>query len=71
MAAITPLSGITFTNAEKQALMTVPYVEDAVGMQSSILNDLNLIVQKLNYIVGIMPAGSNKTTLQTLVTTLS
>lgn len=71
MAAITPLSGITFTNAEKQALLTVPYVEDAVGMQSSILNDLNLIVQKVNYIVGIMPSGANKTTLQTLVTTLS
>jgi ABC-type iron transport system FetAB ATPase subunit len=71
MAAITPLNGVTFTTAEKNALMTVPYVEDLPGMQTSILNDLNFMVAKLNYIIGIMPAGANKTTLQTLVTTLS
>jgi len=71
MAAVTPLAAVTFLPAEIAASQTMPSIVDLVGMQSSFLADLNEIIKNLNGIIAILPAGANKTTLQTLVTTLS
>lgn len=70
MAALTPLSGITFTAAEIAALQVAPSVTDPVGMQSSMVADLAEMIHNLNAMIALLPAGTNKTTLSTLVTTL-
>jgi hypothetical protein len=35
------------------------------------VGDLNEIIRNANYLISILPAGTNKTALSTLVTTLS
>lgn len=71
MAAVTPLSGISWAANEITASQTPPAVVDLVGLQTAMLLDLNEIIRNANYLIGILPAGANKTTLTTLVTTLS
>lgn len=71
MAAITPLSGITWLAAEIAAAQTIPHVTDLNGMQSAMVVDLQELVKNVNDILVYLPAGTNKTTLTTLVTTLS
>lgn len=71
MAAATPLAAINWLAAEVTASQTLPSVVDLVGMQSAMVNDLQEIIKNANYLIGVLPAGTNKTTLQTLVTTLS
>ncbi|MBN3757214.1 hypothetical protein G3N95_30030 [Paraburkholderia sp. Tr-20389] len=71
MAAVTPLSGITWVAGEISASQTAPAVVDLVGLQSAMVADLNEIIKNANYLILILPSGANKTALSTLVTTLS
>lgn len=70
MAAVTPLSGITWAAGEISASQTAPAVVDLAGLQSAMVADLNEIIKNANYLISILPGGTNKTTLTTLVTTL-
>lgn len=71
MAAATPLAAIVWLTAETTAAQTLPSVVDLAGMQSAMVNDLQEIIKNANYLISVLPAGTNKTTLTTLVTTLS
>ncbi|APR40021.1 hypothetical protein [Paraburkholderia sp. SOS3] len=71
MAAVTPLAAIAWNASEVAASQTLPSVVDLAGMQSAMLNDLEEIIKNVNYLISILPSGTNKTTLTTLASTLA
>jgi hypothetical protein len=71
MAAATPLAAIVWLTAETAAAQTLPSVVDLAGMQSAMLCDLQEIIKNVNYLISVLPSGTNKTTLTTLATTLA
>lgn len=70
-AVVTTLSGITFTAAETAAAQVLPSVVSPTSMISTLINEINEYVIKLNQLTAVIPAGANLTALQAVVTKLT
>lgn len=71
MALITPLKGVTFTAAEIAAVQAAVGSEDAVGMMSALVAELQEISAQLSRLATYVPAGANLTTIQTAITNIA
>lgn len=71
MAVISNLTAITILAAEQQTVEATPPFEDATGMLTAIIAQLNEIKLQLSYLNGNMPSGSNKTAIATVITNLA
>jgi hypothetical protein len=71
MAVISNLTSITITASEQQTVQAATPFEDATGMLTALVAQLNEIKAQLTYLNGNMPAGSNKTAIATVITNLA
>lgn len=71
MAVISNLTALSILAAEQQAVAAVTPYEDAAGMLTAIVAQLNEIKSQLTYLNGNMPAGTNKTAIATVITNLA
>lgn len=71
MAVISNLTAITPLAAEQTTVLGVTPFEDLTGMLSGIVSQLNWIKAQLSYVANNMPAGANKTAINTVVTNLA
>ena len=71
MAVISNLAALTITPTEQNTVAGVSPFEDATGMLTAILAQLNEIKLQLTYLNGNMPSGANKTAIATVITNLA
>lgn len=71
MAVISNLAALTITTTEKNTVAGVTPFEDAAGMLTALIAQLNEIQSQLTYLNGNMPSGANKTAIATVITNLS
>lgn len=71
MAVISNLTALTILASEESAVAAVTPFEDAAGMLTAVIAQLNLIKIQLTYLNGNMPAGANKTAIGTVITNLA
>jgi hypothetical protein len=71
MSVISNLTAITILASEQETVQATTPFEDATGMLSAIVAQLNEIKAQLTYLNGNMPSGSNKTAIATVITNLA
>lgn len=71
MAVISNLAALTITPTEQSTVAGVTPFEDAAGMLTALIAQLNEIKSQLSYLNGNMPAGANKTAIATVITNLA
>jgi hypothetical protein len=69
MGVRTNLLAVTLTNTEVSTAQTNG--QDAVGTLEMAAQGVADVIQKLNAILDFIPSGSNKTTIQTAITSLT
>lgn len=71
MTMTATLAAMTFTSSEVAACQTAPHVTDPTGMVQSVLCSLDEMIIQLNALITLLPSGTNKTNLSSIVSTLS
>lgn len=71
MSVISNLTAIAITPTEQSTVLGVTPFEDATGMLTALVAQLNEIKLQLAYLNGNMPAGANKTAIATVITNLA
>lgn len=71
MAVISNLTALAITPTEQSTVAAAAGYEDATGMLSALLTQLNEIKIQLTALNANMPAGANKTAIATVITNLA
>jgi hypothetical protein len=75
MSVIATLAGVNITSSEQQtvaaAVVNGEAFGDAAGTVQACLNSLNQIKMQLTNLAAAMPAGTNKTNINTVITNLA
>lgn len=72
MGTLTTLNAIALsTTAVTGEIPVLSATMDPLGMMQSSAQHVTDVIAQLNAIINVIPSGSNKTSLQTLVTNLS
>jgi hypothetical protein len=70
-AVVTTLSGITYLASETAACQVVPQVVDPTSMTTEMINEFNQLILKLNQLIALVPAGTNLTALNAVLTKIN